>query len=406
VAPSVAMATSASFLHHMEPVMSAPDVSIVIPCLNEAETLAKVIRKALAGFARMGVAGEVIVADNGSSDGSQQIAIDEGARLVHVQQRGYGAALHGGISAAYGEFVVMGDADDSYDLGSIDEFLTHLRAGADLVMGNRFAGRIMPNAMPWLHKWLGNPVLSWLGRVLFRSTVGDFHCGLRAFRKSAWEAIALQTSGMEYASEMVIKAAIFGQRIVEVPITLYKDGRSRPPHLRTWRDGWRHLRFMLAYAPNWVFFFPGALMSIIGALTVIWLVPGVQVVGNVMLDINTMVIAASVFLLGIQVMLFGILAKQYMTTRGLIPTSARFTKINRVISIEYGLIISLVILAIGIWFVAQVFGVWQSSGFQFLNTQASARMTLIGGSLMILAGQVGFTSILVSILGLDIRHGK
>ena len=386
--------------------MSAPEVSIVIPCLNEAETLARVIRKALAGFERMGVAGEVVVADNGSSDGSQQIAVDEGARLVHVPQRGYGAALHGGISAAYGEFVVMGDADDSYDLGSIDEFLTHLRAGADLVMGNRFAGRIMPNAMPWLHKWLGNPVLSWLGRVLFNSTVGDFHCGLRAFRKSAWEAIALQTSGMEYASEMVIKAAIFGQRIVEVPITLYKDGRSRPPHLRTWRDGWRHLRFMLAYAPNWVFFFPGALMSIIGALTVIWLVPGVQVVGNVMLDINTMVIAASVFLLGIQVMLFGILAKQYMTTRGLIPTSARFTKINRVISIEYGLVISLVILAIGIWFVAQVFGVWQSSGFQFLNTQSSARMTLIGGSLMILAGQVGFTSILVSILGLDIRHGK
>jgi len=400
------MATSASFLHHMEPVMSAPEVSIVIPCLNEAETLAKVIRKALASFARMGVAGEVVVADNGSSDGSQQIAVDEGARLVHVPQRGYGAALHGGISAAYGEFVVMGDADDSYDLGSMDECLTHLRAGADLVMGNRFAGRIMPNAMPWLHKWLGNPVLSWLGRVLFNSTVGDFHCGLRAFRKSAWEAIALQTSGMEYASEMVIKAAIFGQRIVEVPITLYKDGRSRPPHLRTWRDGWRHLRFMLAYAPNWVFFFPGALMSIIGALTVIWLVPGVQVVGNVMLDINTMVIAASVFLLGIQVMLFGILAKQYMTTRGLIPTSARFTKINRVISIEYGLVISLVILAIGIWFVAQVFGVWQSSGFQFLNTQSSARMTLIGGSLMILAGQVGFTSILVSILGLDIRHGK
>jgi glycosyltransferase involved in cell wall biosynthesis len=386
--------------------MSAPEISVVIPCLNEAETLAKVIRKARAGFERMGVIGEVVVADNGSSDGSQQIAIDEGARLVHVPQRGYGAALHGGISAAYGEYVVMGDADDSYDLGSIDAFLTHLREGADLVMGNRFAGRIMPNAMPWLHKWLGNPVLSWLGRVLFHSTVGDFHCGLRAFRKSAWEAIALQTSGMEYASEMVIKAAIFGQRIVEVPITLYKDGRSRPPHLRTWRDGWRHLRFMLAYAPNWVFFFPGALMSIIGALTVIWLVPGVQVVGNVMLDINTMVIAASVFLLGIQIMLFGILAKQYMTTRGLIPTSARFARINRVISLEYGLIASLFILATGIWFIAQVFGVWQSSGFQFLNTQASARMTLIGGSLMILAGQVGFTSILVSILGLDIRHGK
>lgn len=383
--------------------MSAFEVSVVIPCLNEAETLAKVIRKARAGFARMGVAGEVVVADNGSSDGSQDIATTEGARLVHVPQRGYGAALHGGISAAEGEFVVMGDADDSYDLGNIDEFLVHLRAGADLVMGNRFRGKIMPKAMPWLHKWLGNPVLSWLGRVLFSSSVGDFHCGLRAFRKTSWQAINLQTSGMEYASEMVIKAALFGQHIVEVPITLYKDGRSRPPHLRTWRDGWRHLRFMIAYAPNWVFFFPGTIMSVLGAAVVLWLLPGVQSIGTVMFDINTMVVAASMFLLGIQIILFGILAKKYMTTRGLLPTSSRFSKINQVISLEYGLVVSLLILVVGIVFIASVFSDWQLSGFQFLNTQASARQTLIGGVLTILAGQVGFTSILVSILGLDIR---
>lgn len=253
------------------------EVSVVIPCLNEAETLAPVIRKTLAGFQRLGIHGEVIVADNGSSDGSQAIAIAEGARLVPVPERGYGAALHGGISAANAEFVVMGDADDSYDLGAIDEFMTQLRAGADLVMGNRFRGRIMPGAMPWLHQWLGNPVLSWLGRTLFHSTVGDFHCGLRAFRKSAWQAIQLQTSGMEYASEMVIKSVLFNQKIVEVPITLYKDGRSRPPHLRTWRDGWRHLRFMLAYAPNWVFLLPGSLLSIISAIVLFWLMPEARI---------------------------------------------------------------------------------------------------------------------------------
>lgn len=281
------------------------DVSIVIPCLNEAETLAAVIRKARAGFTRLGINGEVVVADNGSSDGSQTIATTEGARLVHVPERGYGAALHGGISAALSEFVVMGDADDSYDLGAIDDFLVQLRAGADLVMGNRFRGRIMPNAMPWLHQYLGNPVLSWLGRVLFRSSVGDFHCGLRAFRKSAWQAIQLQTSGMEYASEMVIKAVLFQQRIVEVPITLYKDGRSRPPHLRTWRDGWRHLRFMLAYAPNWVFLAPGSLLTVLSALALAWLIPGPQTINGITFDINTMLVAAVGLLFGVQVVLFG-----------------------------------------------------------------------------------------------------
>jgi glycosyltransferase involved in cell wall biosynthesis len=269
--------------------MTIPEISVVIPCLNEAETLAQVIRKTLAGFARLGITGEIIVADNGSSDGSQEIAVREGAHVVPVSQRGYGAALHGGITAARAEFVVMGDADDSYDLGAIDEFLVRLQSGADVVMGNRFTGRIMPGAMPWLHQWLGNPVLSWLGRTLFNADVGDFHCGLRAFRKSAWERIQLQTSGMEYASEMVIKAALFGLRIEEVPITLYKDGRSRPPHLRTWRDGWRHLRFMLAYAPDWVFLLPGGLFSVFGALGMIWLLPGAQQVGDVTLDINTLV---------------------------------------------------------------------------------------------------------------------
>ena len=379
------------------------EVSVVIPCLNEAETLAPVIRKTLAGFQRLGIHGEVIVADNGSSDGSQTIAIAEGARLVPVPERGYGAALHGGISAANAEFVVMGDADDSYDLGAIDEFMTQLRAGADLVMGNRFRGRIMPGAMPWLHQWLGNPVLSWLGRTLFHSTVGDFHCGLRAFRKSAWHAIQLQTSGMEYASEMVIKSVLFDQKIVEVPITLYKDGRSRPPHLRTWRDGWRHLRFMLAYAPNWVFLLPGSLLTIISAVVLFWLMPEARHIGAVTLDINTLVVAAALLLFGVQVVLFGLLAKKHLITTGLVPDSPRFAKINDAITLEYGLITGLVLLVIGIWQIAQVFGVWQESGFHNLDPATSARQTVLGAVAVILAGQIGFTSLFLSILGLNIR---
>lgn len=379
------------------------DVSIVIPCLNEAETLAAVIRKARAGFVRLGINGEVVVADNGSSDGSQALAVAEGARLVHVPERGYGAALHGGISAAQSEFVVMGDADDSYDLGTIDDFLVQLRAGADLVMGNRFRGRIMPNAMPWLHQYLGNPVLSWLGRVLFRSSVGDFHCGLRAFRKSAWQAIQLQTSGMEYASEMVIKAVLFNQRIVEVPITLYKDGRSRPPHLRTWRDGWRHLRFMLAYAPNWVFLMPGILLTLISAAALVWLVPGPQTVNDITFDINTMLVAAAVLLFGVQLVLFGLLAKKYLIATGLVPDSPRFAKVADVITLEYGLGTAVVLSLIGIFQVARVFTSWQQVDFNDLDPAQSARQTIAGVVAVMLAGQIGFTSLFLSILGLNIR---
>lgn len=383
--------------------MTTPEISVVIPCLNEAETLAQVIRKAQAGFSRLGLTGEIIVADNGSNDGSQDIAVREGARVVPVPQRGYGAALHGGIAAATAEFVVMGDADDSYDLGAIDEFLVRLRAGADLVMGNRFAGQIMPGAMPWLHQWLGNPVLSWLGRTLFNSDVGDFHCGLRAFRKSAWERVQLQTSGMEYASEMVIKAALFGLRIEEVPITLYKDGRSRPPHLRTWRDGWRHLRFMLAYAPDWVFLLPGGLFSVLGAFGMVWLLPGAQQIGGVTLDINTLVVAAIGLLSGVQLALFGLMAKKYMVSTGLLPQTSRFAKLSSVLTLEYGLIVGLVLLVIGCVMIARVFGMWQEVGFQNLDPSQSARQTVFGAVAIILAGQVGFTSLFLSILGLNVR---
>lgn len=380
-----------------------PVVSIVIPCLNEAETLATVIRKTAAGLQRQGIVGEIIVADNGSTDGSQDIARAEGATVVPVPQRGYGAALHGGIRVAQAPFVVMGDADDSYDLAAIDPFLERLREGADVVMGNRFAGRIMPNAMPWLHQWLGNPVLSWLGRTLYGSNVGDFHCGLRAFTKDAWTAMHLQTSGMEYASEMVIKAVLFGMRIEEVPITLYKDGRSRPPHLRTWRDGWRHLRFMLAYAPNWVLLTPGIILSVLGALVMLWLLPGAQHIGAVEFDINTLTVAAAVLLFGVQLALFGMLAKKYMIASGLLPESARFAKINANLTLEGGLLTGLVLFIVGIVLIARVFSSWQLVGFQDLDPAQSARQTIVGAVALILAGQIGFTSLFMSILGLNFR---
>lgn len=239
-------------------VEAAPEFSVVLPCLNEAETLAKCIEKAQRAFRELGIDGEVVVGDNGSTDGSQQIAERLGARVIPVAEKGYGNALRGGVVAARGKYLIMGDSDDSYDFSAISPFVGKLRQGYDLVMGNRFRGGIMPGAMPWKHKWIGNPVLSFIGRLLFHCPVRDFHCGMRGFSKDAYERMKLQTTGMEFASEMVIKSTLLQMRIDEVPTILYKDGRSRPPHLRSWRDGWRHLRFMLLFSPRWLFLYPGA----------------------------------------------------------------------------------------------------------------------------------------------------
>lgn len=246
-------------------------VSVVLPCLNEAETVALCVKAALAALERSGLTGEVLVADNGSTDGSQELARAAGARVVLVPQRGYGAALLGGIAAARGRTIVMGDADMSYDFGAVPEFVKAMDAGAELVMGSRFRGGIEPGAMPPLHRWLGNPVLSFLGRLFFRVPVSDFHCGLRGFRKDAIERLELKTTGMEFASEMVVKAALFGLRIAEIPVILRPDGRSRPPHLRTWRDGWRHLRFLLVYSPRWLFLYPGLALILLGSGLMAWL---------------------------------------------------------------------------------------------------------------------------------------
>ena len=264
------------------------ELSIVMPCLNEAETLATCIDKARGFLDRHGIAGEIVIADNGSTDGSQEIAVSRGARVVNVPSKGYGSALMGGIAAARGRYVIMGDADDSYDFTDLMPFVERLRAGDELVMGNRFLGGIEPGAMPPLHKYLGNPVLTWIGRLFFGSPSGDFHCGLRGFDRQAILSLDLQTTGMEFASEMVVRATLQGLRIDEVPTTLSKDGRSRPPHLRSWRDGWRHLRFLLMYSPRWLFLYPGLFLMIVGLLAGAWLLPGPRRIGGVELDIQTL----------------------------------------------------------------------------------------------------------------------
>jgi glycosyltransferase involved in cell wall biosynthesis len=295
------------------------ELTIVMPCLNEAETLAVCVDKALKSLRENGIDGEVVIADNGSTDGSQEIAITHGARLVPVPVRGYGAALNAGILAARGKYVLMGDADDSYEFGHVPRFLAELRKGADLVMGNRFRGGIGPKAMPPLHKYLGNPVLSAMGRILFSVPVGDFHCGMRAFSKDAYERLQLRTTGMEFASEMVVKSSLMGQKIVEVPTTLQKDGRSRPPHLKTWRDGWRHFRFLLMYSPRWLFLFPGVLLMIVGLGLMAWLLPAERPMGHVNLGVDTLAYAAAAVLLGFQLVFFGVAAKVFAITEGLLP---------------------------------------------------------------------------------------
>src|SRR4051794_35957964 len=310
-----------------------PEVSIVLPCLNEAETIAACITKAWQGLEQHGIHGEVVVADNGSSDGSQQIALELGARVVPVPARGYGSALRGGIQAARGRFIVMGDADDSYDFREAYRFVERLRAGYDLVMGNRFKGGIAPGAMPLLHRYLGNPVLSFLGRLFFHSPVGDFHCGLRGFRRDAVLDLDLRTTGMEFASEMIVKATLHKLRISEVPTTLSPDGRSRPPHLRTWRDGWRHLRFLLLYSPRWLFLLPGLLLTVLGLVATIALVTGPVEIGSVGFDVGTLLFAFAALVVGYQGVLFALLSHDYAEQEGFLPV-ARFHRFRSWLDLE------------------------------------------------------------------------
>lgn len=378
-------------------------VSVLMPCLNEAETLERCVRRAVDTLASSGLAGEVLVADNGSTDGSQEIALRCGARIVPVPERGYGAALLGGIAAAKGRHVVMGDADDSYDFGEVPAFVARLEEGYDLVMGSRLRGRIEPGAMPPLHRWLGNPVLSFLGRLFFRVPISDFHCGLRAFRKEAIDRIGLRTTGMEFASEMVVKATLFGLRIGEIPVTLRKDGRSRPPHLRTWRDGWRHLRFLLMYSPRWLYLWPGLLLVLLGAGLLAWLFPGPRRLGPAILDVHAMLGAAVMVLAGVEALTFALFAKVFAVTEGFLPEDPRLARAFRVVTLETGLAASALCLVAGAVLCGSVASAWAASGWAFLDYSVSMRRMIPGALLLVLGAHGVFTSFFLSILGLKRR---
>ncbi len=379
------------------------ELTVVMPCLNEAETLATCVDKALAALRENGIAGEVVVADNGSTDGSQEIAVEHGARVVPVPLRGYGAALNAGITAARGTYVLMADADDSYNFAHIPRFLAELRKGADLVMGNRFAGGIGPGAMPVLHRYLGNPVLSWMGRTLFKTPVGDFHCGIRAFSRAAYAQLELRTTGMEYASEMVVKSSLLKQRIVEVPTTLQKDGRSRPPHLKTWRDGWRHFRFLLMYSPRWLFLFPGLALMLGGFALMAWLLPAERPLGHVNLGVDTLAYAAAAVLLGFQLVFFGIAAKVFATTEGLLPEDESFNRWFQYVTLETGLVVGVLIFLTGIGIAISSVVSWSHAGYGSLPPVEMMRRTLPAMLCLMLGTEICFASFFLSLLGLRRR---
>ncbi|MBA8816662.1 hypothetical protein FHX48_001735 [Microbacterium halimionae] len=368
------------------------ELTILMPCLNEAETLEVCVRKALGFIERFGIAGEVLISDNGSTDGSQEIATRLGARVVNAPRRGYGAALIAGIEAARGTYIIMGDADDSYDFVNLDGYVERLRGGADLVMGNRFKGGIEPGAMPPLHKYLGNPVLSGIGQLFFRPGIGDFHCGLRGFNRARIAELDLQTTGMEFASEMVVKASLAKFRVEEVPTTLKKDGRSRPPHLRSWHDGWRHLRFLLLFSPRWLFIYPGLIAFILGAVAVGALAIGPIEVGGVGFDVTTMVYATALCAIGYQALMFAWLTKLYATQEGFLPASLRYRSLAAKWSQERGLLLGLALFLVGVLIgIVQVIR-WSSLDFGPLDAGQVLRIAVPSA----LGIMLGFQTVLMS----------
>jgi glycosyltransferase involved in cell wall biosynthesis len=395
------MRTAAAAVYADEP--TPIELSVVMPCLNESLTLGTCIMKAMTAIERLGIRGEVIVADNGSTDGSPAIATSLGARVVAVRTRGYGSALRGGIAAARGQFVIMGDADDSYDFTSLGVFLDKLRDRYDLVMGNRFWGGILPGAMPFLHRYLGNPGLSWLGRLFFGCPVGDFQCGLRGFRKDAIDQLNLRTTGMEFSTEMVVKATLHKLRIAEVPTTLAPDGRDRPPHLRTWRDGWRYLRFLLLYSPRWLFFYPGALVLLLGIAVSVWLLPEPRTVNGVTFDYHTLLFAAMAILIGFESINFALFSKMFATTEGLLPEDPRLTRWYRYITLEVGLIIGTLLILSGAAMWVLGLSYWRSQEFGALDPEKTLRIVIPGFLLLTLGVQILLSSLFMSVLGLGRR---
>jgi hypothetical protein len=374
-----------------------------MPCLNEAETVAACVAEALASLRAAGLDGEVIVADNGSTDGSRAAAEKAGARVVEVTEPGYGAAILGGIAASRGSAIVMGDADLSYDFRDVPAFVRALEAGNDLVMGSRLRGRIERGAMPPLHRWLGNPVLSGLGRLFFGVPVSDFHCGIRAFTKDAIARLGLVTTGMEFASEMVVKAALLDLKIAEIPVTLRKDGRSRRPHLRTWRDGWRHLRFLLLYSPRWLFLLPGLALVLFGAALGLWLLPGPRRALGTTFDVHTMLGASAMVLVGAQAVAFAVFAKVFAVTEGLLPRDRLLERAYRVVTLEVGLAIGAVLGASGLALISVVFARWARADYGGLPYDETMRWMIPGATLLALGAQAALSSFFLSILGLKRR---
>jgi len=372
-----------------------------MPCLNEMESVGECVRRAQEGLRAAGAVGEVIVADNGSADGSQEIARSLGARVIDVPRKGYGAALMGGFEAAKGEFVVMGDADASYDFGAIDVFVERLRNGDDLVMGNRFEGGIADGAMPFLNRHLGNPVLSFIGRLFFGSRIGDFHCGLRAFRRDVLPELDLQSEGMEFASEMVVKATLQKRRISEVPTSLSPALRSRPPHLRPWRVGWRHLRFLLLFSPRWLFFYPGLALMGIGLAVTIALLPGELRILGVGFDVHTLVYASAAIVVGYQAILFACFARIYAMTAGFLPGKRWIEDLTERLSLEAGVLAGIGLLAVGTLMSGIALVEWGDTGFHELDYRDTLRLVIPASTMLILGVQTVLASFFVSILGIE-----
>ncbi len=379
----------------------AVELSIVMPCLNEAETLATCIEKANRFLADSGVSGEVVIADNGSTDGSQDIARGLGARVVPVPVRGYGAALSAGIAASRGTYVAMADSDDSYDFLGLMPFVLKLRDGCDLVMGNRFRGGIAPGAMPPLHRYLGNPVLSFVGRLFYPSKIGDFHCGLRAFRRDAILGLGLKTTGMEFASEMVVKATLAHLKVAEVPTTLSPDGRSRPPHLRSWRDGWRHLKFLLTFAPKWLFFYPGAVLATVGAILLAALLPGSVHLGSVTLGVHTLLFAAAGVIIGAQLMSFAVVARLFGVRERLWPTSPRIELARRLFTIDRTCVAGAFLVVAGIGTAIVAVGGWAGRGFGDMDVEGTMRLAIPSVLLCALGVQALVTGFFTALLTSD-----
>ena len=383
---------------------STPFYTILMPCLNETETLASCIRKAKQSLNDLDIQGEVLIADNGSTDGSQELARSLGARVVDIPQKGYGWALRGGIEAAAGQFIIMADSDDSYDFSKLGPFVEKLQAGHDLVMGCRMpwgGGTVLPGAMPWKHRWIGNPILSFIGRLFFKCPVTDFHCGLRGFTKAAYLKMDLRTTGMELASEMVIKATLQDMKITEVPITLHPDGRSRPPHLRSWRDGWRHLRFMMLFSPRWLFLIPGISLGAVGGFFLSLLAFQPLSLGPVVLDVNSMLVAAMMLLVGFQLIYSAVFLRIYGFTQGFLPDQPQLRVWLRRITLEKGVITGMFLALTGFLLLLFASLKWKSTGFGALDPVSSVRQVVPAVTLLTLGVQVVFGSFFLSSLGIN-----